>query len=142
MDAFVRLILRHRIPVLVGLVAISLAAVASLSNAVIATSLEKMLLGESEAYTSYKVRAEEFGGDELLVVAYDDPDPLSEASLARLEQATGEVAALPEVSSVVSLLDAVELSEDDGMLVVRSYADAVRESPEDRAALTLSLIHI
>ncbi|MFT5682101.1 MAG: putative RND superfamily exporter protein, partial [Myxococcota bacterium] len=139
MLAWVRLILRHPRLVLLGLTLISLASMASLSQAVIATSMEKMLLGDSPEYTSYKARAAEFGGDEVLIVAYDEPDPLSHDALSRLESAVDRLVALPEVGGVVSLLDAVELTETDGMLTVRTYADAARDDPDRIEGLTESL---
>ena len=139
MLAWIRLILRHRWLVLLGLAVISLASVASLSRAVIATSMEKMMLVENPAYASYKVRAEEFGGDELLIVAYDEPDPLSEDALNRLESAVTRLSALPEVSDVFSLMDAVEMVEEDGMLLVRTYAEAARDDPARIEALTRAL---
>jgi predicted RND superfamily exporter protein len=140
MLTWVRLILRYRWLVLIGLLLISIVSGASLSRAVIATSMEKMLLGDSPAYRSYRVRAAEFGGDELLIVAYDEPEPLSEEALERLESAVGRLSALPEVGGVISLLDAVTLdSSDDGMLVVQRYAEAAHEQPERRAELTAAL---
>ena len=74
---WVRWIVRYRWLVLLTLVLISALSVFSLRRAVIATSLQRMLLGESPAYASYQERAEVFGGDELLVVSYADPEPLS-----------------------------------------------------------------
>ncbi len=139
MLTWIRLILHRPRLVLLGLILISLAAAASLSQAVIATSMEKMLLGDSAEYTSYQARAAEFGGDEVLIVAYDEPEPLSVAALDRLEAAVARLETLPEVGGVVSLLDAVELHESDGMLTVRTYGEAARAEPERTALLTDAL---
>ena len=139
MLSWIRLILRHRGLVLLGLAAVSLAACFSLSRAVIATSMEKMLLGESAAYESYQIRSAEFGGDEMLIVTHAEPDPLSPPAIDRLEAAVERLEALPEVDTVLSLLDAVEMTDEDGVLTVQSYTDSSRDDPARSATLTQAL---
>ena len=118
---WVRLVVRRRGWVLGGLLLVSLLSLWSLRDAVIATSIQRMLLGADPAYRSYQARAEDFGGDEILVVAYADPSPLSPAATARLTRAVGRIAQLPEVGEVQSLLDVLRVQAVDGVLEVQPY---------------------
>ena len=136
---WVRAIVRHRALVLIGLLLISVLSAVSLRDAVIATSIQRMLLGESEAHLSYQRRAAVFGGDEMVVIAYDDDAPLSLASLGRLERAVERIAALDAVGEVRSLLDPVAVTEEGGVLTMDPYAERVRADPSQQAALTASL---
>ena len=139
MQSWVRFVVRRRWLVLAGLLALSVLSLWSLRDAVIATSLQRMLLGESADYTSYKERAEEFGGDEILIVSYADPAPLSATAVARLSAATERIGALPEVGEVQSLQDVLQVASRDGTLEIRPYTELAGEDGADRAALQAEL---
>lgn len=136
---WVQFVVRWRWWVLAGLLVISLLSAWSLQRAVIATSIQRMLLGESAAYASYRLRAEDFGGDEIVVVAYADPDPLSPTAIARLRQAVDLIDEIPEVGEVQSLLDVLQVASRDGALEIRPYVDLAEDGVESRAALTTAL---
>jgi predicted RND superfamily exporter protein len=128
-------VLRHRAGLLLVCALATLVALGIASQAVVASSIGKLFLGEMPDYLRYQERMRTFGNDELFLVAYEDPAPLSPESLARLEQATAVIAADPEVARVVSLLDAAELGEGPGGLRVRRYAElAAQTSPAEAAA--------
>lgn len=136
---WVRWIVRNRWLVIFMIVLISALSALSLRRAVIATSFQRMLLGESPAYASYQARAEVFGGDELLVVSYADPEPLAAESVARLERAVSRLSEVDEIGSIRSLLDPIQIAEVDGVLHLDPYADLATASPDRRAALTAAL---
>ncbi|MEL6342008.1 MAG: MMPL family transporter [Myxococcota bacterium] len=136
---FVRWVVRRRWWVLAGLLVISLLSLWSLRRAVIATSIQRMLLGESAAYASYRERADTFGGDELFVVSYADPEPLSPGSVRRLRHAVDSIAEIPEVGEIQSLLDVLQVTNEGGALEIRPYVERAEASPEDASALTASL---
>lgn len=135
MRAWFAFVLRHRAGV--GLVLLLITALAgwSTSRAVLSSSLQQLFFGESPAYAAWLEEAERFGSGEVLVIGYRDPDPLSAESLDRLERATADIAALPDIHQTLSLLDAPRIQGGGGMLVVETWADAARADPEGRAAL-------
>lgn len=136
---WIRGIVRHRWLVIAMLLAVSALSVWSLRRAVIATSMQRMLLGDSPAYRSYQVRAEEFGGDELLIVSYADPDPLHPESIVRLENAVTRMGNIAELGTIRSLLDPIEVTNEDGLLRMDPYVDRVTERPERREVLGQTL---
>ena len=129
------LILRHRAGVALVLAVITALAAWSTSRAVLSSSLQQLFFGESAAYSAWLAEAERFGSAEVLVIGYRDADPLSPASLDRLEQATADIAALEDIHQTFSLLDAPRVQGGDGMLLVETWADAARADPDGRAAL-------
>ena len=131
MSRFVGFILRNRIAVIVLCALLSLLAVASLSRAVVASSVGKLFLGESPEYLSYLERNKRFGTDQIVVVGLDDPDFLSPAGQERLRAATTALEALPVVSRVRSVLDARRPRPSSaGAFDVLSYAVEARRHPQ------------
>jgi uncharacterized protein len=128
-------VLDYRFAVL-GLVAVATAlALLSASRAVVATSIGGLFLGESPAFLDYLERADEFAGDELLVVGFEAPELLDEGWRGRLQQAVDELGADPAVESVVSLLDAPLLDRHGSLLIVSTAGDRAEEDPGGIEAL-------
>jgi predicted RND superfamily exporter protein len=122
-----RFVLRHRVAVVVLCALITVASLLSASRMVIASSIGGLFLGEVPEYAAYLERAELFGNDEAFVVAYEESAPLSPEALQRLESVVETLEAWPDVASVTSLLDAVDIRREDGGMVVEAYADIARE---------------
>ena len=140
MEAYVRAVLRARWLVLALVAAITLAALASMSRAVVASSVGKLFLGESPAYKQYLERAGEFGSDELLIVGFDAPSVLDAETRDRLRAAADGVAALPDVAHVESVLDVQHIVGDGESLRVASYEEEAR-SGVPAAGLHSELAH-
>ncbi len=131
-------VLRHRYATLGLCLAITLLALWSASRSVIASSIGKLFLDDVPEYASYQARMQRFGNDEVFLVAYEDPAPLSEQSLQALEQVVQRVQQRSEVASVASLLDAVWVGSEEGTLRIEPYVDLARErNPELALALLL-----
>ena len=136
MTAYFRFVLRHRLLVVTICALITLVAGACLSRAIIASSPAKMFFGGSAEYDAYKERAQQFANDEIFIVAYDDPAPLSDRSLDRLEKVVRKVEAMDDIARVESLLSAQHAHGHDDTLMVEPYALIARESsPMARAEL-------
>jgi predicted RND superfamily exporter protein len=135
MNRYFTFVLRHRIAVLILMGIISVASGLSLSRAVIASSVGEMFFGDSPAYLGYLERIQVFGSDEMIVMAYDDSDPLSAQSLDKLEAVVAEIATLDEVGRVTSLLDAQRIQSDPLGLKIETWAEAARAHPSERRAL-------
>lgn len=114
---------------------LTIASAISVSRAMFASSIGDMFFGDSPKYARYVELIEAFGSDEVVAIAYDESDPLSQSALDRLEAITEIIASDPEVHKVTSLLTLDRIRSEDGMLVVETYADAARESPDQRHEL-------
>ena len=135
MTAYFSFVLRNRLLVVLICVLITGAAAANLSRAVVASSPAKMFFGNSAEYDAYQVRARTFTNDEIFIVAYDDPAPLSARSLDRLEKVVSRVESMPEVARVESLLNAQRTFNQEDTLVVEAYGEAARANPQRSVAL-------
>ncbi len=121
-----RFVLRHRVAVLTICAAITVASLLGASRMVVASSIGGLFLGEVPEYAEYLERAAAFGNDEAFVVAYEADNPLDPAALDALQRAVDVIAAWPDVHSVTSLLDAVEVTGEGGALSVVPYANIAR----------------
>ena len=118
----------HRRWIILGLVlSLTLAAGAVLPLGQVGSSIGGLILGEHPDYPRYIKQAKDFGNDDVIVVAVDDPAFLTEAGQARLGRATQALGKLPYIQQVRSVLDVQRVHGDDQGLDVRSYADLARE---------------
>jgi predicted RND superfamily exporter protein len=139
MTSYFRFVLRHRLAVIGLCVLITGLAGAFAATGVVSSTMRKMFFGESPRYLAYQERAKRFGGDELFMVGYEDPRPLSAASCARLEKVQRLLLRNPEVSRVHTLLDAQRIWSDGDDLRVVAYAEEARERPREAAAVVARL---
>ncbi len=123
MTAYFRWVLAHRAAVTVVVALLTLLALASISRAVVATSIGGMFLGESPHYLRYLDRSETFGNDEVIVLGFDAPDLLTDAFNAKLRAATDAIEALPDVRSATSVLDVQRMTRDGVTLTVSEVGD-------------------
>ncbi len=138
--AYFRFVLSHR-GLVVGVVAVVTAlSLWSASHAVFASSLQKMFFGESEAYDTYLVRVGEFGSEEINVFAFEDPDPFSEASLARLEGIVAELESLEDIERAYTLLDTQEIRGDSQTIDVRGYAQQLEDDRSQAARIREAIL--
>jgi len=105
-EAYVELVLRHRLAVVLILLLVTGVAGWICTRAVISSSLAGIFFGNSPRYLRYVERAKEFGSDDFIVVAFEDEDLLGEKTLGRLDKALRRIEVLPDVGRVSSLLDA------------------------------------
>lgn len=112
MTAWVRFTLRRRWWILAVCAALTALSAWRLSQATIATSLARMFFADIPEYEDYRRRVERFANDEFIAVAFEDSDPFSAASMARLERIVARLRALPEARRVWSLLDVRGLVRD------------------------------
>ncbi|MBC8454975.1 MAG: MMPL family transporter [Deltaproteobacteria bacterium] len=111
------------------------ACAASVSQAVLASTVGEMFFGEAPAYLRYLEHIEQFGSDEVFAVAYQETDPLSPAAIERLSRIVAEIEGNPEVKKTTSLLNLDRVRGSDGALIVESFTDAALAAPETRHAL-------
>lgn len=141
MNWLVELVLRRRALVVGILVALTAAAAWSASRAVVATSMESLFFGDSPAYAEYLERVEEFGTEEINLVAYPAANPLAPESQLRIRRVVERLEALPDVRRVITALDAQRVYGDGDVLRVDTYADLALAEPE-RADVLLEELRV
>ena len=130
--------LRRRLLVTLLIAGITVAALAVLPRAIVATSLEAVFFGPDHAeYQSYKQRAAKFGSDEVFMFGIDVDDPLSPQTLDRLDEFHRLTEAMPEVRRVQSVANLSRVGLVGETIGVRRYADLARDGPAD----TTDLLH-
>lgn len=132
MQAWFRFILRNRVGVVLLVLLLSGVAAASLSQATVSSTFRKIFFGDHPAFERYRALSREFGNDASYIVGWEDPQPLSDASLRRLDAAVTVVQEQPVVDAVHSLLTAPLIRARAGGLDVQSYGDAAADTPPDQ----------
>ena len=115
--AYHRLVLHA--PWLVGLLTLGLLVVAAhqAQQFKLDASADSLILEGDEDLAYYREVSDVYGAEEFLVVTYAPKDDLfSDASLGRLKQLRDALAGLPEVSSVMSILDVPLIDSPRGHL--------------------------
>jgi len=130
MRAYFQFIIRHRIAVLIICLFVTVLSLASISRAVIATSIGKLFLGESPAYVEYISKTETFGNDELLIIGLNSSDLLGPGRQERIRAAVERIKEIPIVARVESMLSAQHLRLENETLVVSRYGDEAASQPD------------
>ena len=130
MFRYIGFIIRFRFAVLAIIILITVLAALSMTRGVIASSAGNLFLGDSPDYADYLERTGVFGNDELVIIGFEDPSPLSKPSLERLDRAVKNIRKLPYVNRVSSILDAYNLEVVDGVLESVSYSQKALSNPE------------
>lgn len=133
-------VLGHRALVLVLTVLITALAGWSASRAVVASSVGKLFLGESPEFHHWQEVGRTFANDEVIVLGWAEDEPLSKASLDRLETASALLEAEPDVHRVDSILTAQRMESDGGTLRVESFVELARDDPSRAPALLREMI--
>lgn len=138
--AYVSLVLKRRswFIALVGVV--SLISALSLTNMIFATSVEGLFFGpDHPQFKRYKTRINEFGGDELIIVAVESDAPLSPPNLQRLNAARAKLKAMPEVKRVLAIDDVSRVRTVDGAIKVERFGEELLKDPSREAAIMRAL---
>ena len=139
MSAYFRFVLRHRIIVAAIFAALTALALASVSRAVIASSMNKLFFGESPAYATYLERMREFGTEEVNIFAFESHDVLERGQQERLRRVLDRIEEVDDLGRVHSIMDAQRLEGRDGTLYITNYADEASEDPSRIPDLILAL---
>ena len=139
MQRWTRFILAHRAWVALALAAVTALSAAICSQAVIASSVARLFLGESPDYLRYLERIREFGSDEVALFGYESNDLLGTEGIEKLRSAVEKIQEMPEIGRVDTLLDVQRIERLDGGLHVSVYVDEAELAPESRSALLAAL---
>ncbi len=120
MRTYYRLVLRHRVAVLLICASLTVLAGLSLSRVTLSTSLSKLFLEDTVDHQRYVERVKRYGGSEQLIIGLEQPDLKSPTVQTRLRRIVAQLEALDGVSRVTSIFSAVpagSLADVDALAV-------------------------
>ena len=135
MTSYFNFVLRHRLLILALMALVTLAAGKMMMQCVFASSVGRMFLGEHPDYHRYVERARDFGTTDVIIVAFEEPDPFSPSTQARLQRAVNQISAIPYIQRVQTILDAQYIEETEEGIAVRKYARDAPFRPGETAPL-------
>ncbi len=129
MTRYIEFIIRRRFLILALLTLVTVAFGYASSQAIIASSVVNLFFSKQSEYSTYKELIREFANDEVFIIAFEDPDLLSEQSLKRLDNAVRTIRDIPDVSRVDSIINAQHVFARDDTLYIRKYGNEALEQP-------------
>ncbi len=114
MRAYFEFVLKHRVLVVITCLVITALSGWSMSRATMSTSLGRLILGDHPAYERYLERVKQFGNDEQLIVAFEEPEYASPEALARLRRLVARIREIDDVARVESVLSAMQFMTVQG----------------------------
>lgn len=125
MRRYLTFLLAHRFAVLAAIGIVSLLAGYNVTRGVIASSVIKLFFGENPEYLAYRELANEFGGNDVMVVAFEDEELLTPEGVARLSRIVDRVQAIEDIEAADSLLLASRIAVEGDDLVIEPHVDAI-----------------
>lgn len=134
--SFARTIIRHRLKTLAVMFLFAAALISNLPNIKVDTSTEGFIKETDPVRIAYDAFREQFGRDEVIVVAINPPDVFDKGFLVKLksfhEALENETPHLDEVTSLISIRNT--RGEGDS-LIVEDLLKSLPETDEELAAL-------
>ncbi len=121
-DAFVSFVLRHRVLVMVAVLAITAGFANVISELPLMTTLRDVLPDDTPNFARYEKARERFGGDETVIIALEG-EHFTEAGLERLATLTTALEEHPLVDRATSLANTDWIHGEPGKLRIDSYLD-------------------
>lgn len=126
----------HPWRVIVPLILIYCALIAQLPRVTTDTSIEGFLRSDDPVLLTYNNFREQFGRDELIIVALESSDTFTLQSLQTLKNLHAELAAaVPYLDSIDSLVNARHIYGADDELIIEDLLDTLPQSDAQLAAL-------
>lgn len=127
--AYLSWVLRHRVLVVVLLLAATALAGWSMSRGVLSTALANLFFANNPKYDRHQVLARRFANDEIVAVAFDEKALGTPAVFARLERVTLRLEKLPWVRRVQSVANLQQIVGADDLLTIRPYHEVAAVGP-------------
>ncbi len=140
MQSYLRNILKYRYWVLAVIFAITALSGFIITKGVIASSVIKLFFGDNPEYTAYRKLADDFGGNDVMVIAFEDDKLLTPEGTGRLRRITEGLEALEDIVSVDSLVNASRIRSEGDDLVIEPYLDQIEANPNSADAIRRELI--
>lgn len=139
METFITFALRFRWFVLIFFFSVTIFFGSFLKKAVISSSPGELFFGESPKYQHYIDRNEEFGGDNIALIAFKANDLLAESTFSRLHNIVDTLETDPEIDRVESLVSIQHIESIGDVLHIDDYEDLFIKNPKRKNELLKTL---
>ncbi len=135
-EQFARVIYRHRIKTLLVILVITAAIISQIPKITVDTSMEGFLHEEDPAMLTYNAFRDQFGRDEMVIVALQPADVFDLQFLKTLKRLHRDLEEkVPYVDDITSLINARNTRGDEDELIVEDLLEAWPQNAEDLAIL-------
>ncbi len=135
-EQFARGIYRHRIKTLLVILVITAAIISQIPKITVDTSMEGFLHKKDPAMLTYNAFRDQFGRDEMVIVALQPADVFDLQFLETLKRLHHDLEEkVPYVDDITSLINARNTRGDEDELIVEDLLEAWPQNAEDLAIL-------
>jgi len=119
LKGFAHFIVRHRIPVIISVIVLTLIFGYFTRYVKISSDLMSLAPENSKELIALKKNLERFGSSTMIMISVKSEDPYSLSTLTKIQQISSELKKLPEVEEVIDPLNATIFKYIFGMIVVK-----------------------
>ena len=128
------LVLKYRIPIIIGTIAITIFMVFQLTKLEISSDILEYLPQDNPNVILFNEVGDKFGGNSLAIVALETDDVFNVNTLNRINTITQKFKEMAEISYVTSLTDVIDIKKiEDGLEVGKLFDE--RHIPSDKDEL-------
>ena len=139
MRRYLQFVLQHRRLALAIIFSITAAAGYTITKGVLASSVIKLFFGDNPEYTAYRELANEFGGNDVMVIAFEDDALLTPQGVQRLRRITDAISSLEDIVHVDSLISANRIRAEGDDLIIEPYLKQLEEASTATGAEALRM---
>ncbi|RLD56734.1 MAG: hypothetical protein DRJ01_14845 [Bacteroidetes bacterium] len=134
MKKFANLVLKYRIPIIIGTIIITVFMAFQLRKLEISNDILEYLPQDDPNVVLFHEVGDKFGGNSLAMVALETENVFNPETLNRINSITQKFKEMPEISYVTSLTDVIDIKKIEGGLEVGKLIDE-RHIPTDKNEL-------
>lgn len=134
MRKFAELVLKYRVPIIIGTIIITVFMALQLTKLKINSDILEYLPQDDPNVVLFNEVGDKFGGNSLAMIALETDDVFNPETLNRVNLITQKFKEMPEISYVISLTDVIDIKKiDDGLEVGKLVDD--RHIPSEKNEL-------
>ncbi len=141
LSKYIRFILRHSVAVLIMTGVVFVVAVIILSNLHIDNSVDVFFNKQGSRFINFENWKEQFGTDELVIVALEAEDIFTVSNLTLIDHLTRQFESLPHVDKVTSLTTVNTTIGQDNDFVIEHLIEDIPAGTDGLAALKNKAVH-
>ncbi|MBF0522895.1 MAG: RND family transporter [Candidatus Omnitrophica bacterium] len=135
LDKFFRYILDHSSAVIILTALVTVLSVAVLPQIKMDNGVDVFFNKKSSNYIDFQAWKEQFGSDQVVMVAFKDADIFTQKNLELISRLTNRFEDLPDVDKVTSLTNVNDVIGQEQDFIVRPFVENVPEDPVALKAL-------
>lgn len=140
-EKLIHLILKHSLLVIVLNIFLTLVAALSLPKIKLENSIDVFFNKKSKSYVDFEKWKEQFGSDEIVIVAFSDKDIFTEDNLRLIDNLTGQFESLNYVNKVTSLTNVNNIIGAESTFFVQPLVVNIPSTKKELARLKEEAVH-